>query len=245
MKCLTGILFAGVFGVSGCANVVTFVTSSSIGIDADSTTQAASIAYDRTDGYLAPRYPNGSVPPVVSSLNSSLAIFEPQISQVYATGKAALTLSAANAGQVARCVTNDGDFQVDNKDSAQNTRVMFFGTSTTFGLKLGFSSAGATSLSLGYKRKEASIIPMGTKTEGGKTTDAYPSVIASINLRVTPSSGMTTATLPLSEFFATGAAADCLATLPAVHDNFDTLSTNSTKGVRRSSDPAAPLMRAP
>jgi hypothetical protein len=243
MRGLVATVSAGAILVSGCAtNAVTFVTNTGIGIDADTTTQTVSIAYDRIDGYLAPRYPNGSVPPVVSSVQSSLDIFTPQIVQVYATGNAALVLAAAKPDrQVQECKYRDGDFVVDSKDSSQNKRVMFFGTSTTVGLKLGFSSAGATSLNLGYKRKEASIIPLGTTTDSEKkNTDAYPSVIASINLRISTGKTIQDTTLPLSEFFATGVAADCLATLPAVHDNFDTLSKTATTAVKTSGNAAVP-----
>jgi len=74
-------------------------------------------------------------------------------------------------------------------------------------------------------------------------SDAYPSVIASINLRVSNSQGLQSFSLPLSEFFATGAATDCLATLPAVHSNFDSLTKAGTKAAGASGDSAAPLIR--
>jgi hypothetical protein len=54
----------------------------SVGIDANTTPAAVSIAYDRTDGYLGPHYEDGTIPPVVSSIQSDLSTFNPQIRQV-------------------------------------------------------------------------------------------------------------------------------------------------------------------
>ena len=54
--------------LTGCTDQVIFITKTSVGIDADTTLAAVSIAYDRTDGYLGPRYEDGSIPPVVSSI---------------------------------------------------------------------------------------------------------------------------------------------------------------------------------
>ena len=103
-------------------------------------------------------------------------------------------------------------------------RLMFFGTSTSTGLKVTFSPEYQypDSFHFGYKRKEFSFIPVGTVTKDGKTVDTYPSVLAAIDTRAsagvnnsTPSAGLMT-----GQFFATGAAAEQLALEPYIHDFF-------------------------
>ena len=73
----------------GCADSVLFVTKTSIGLDFDTKPPAASIAYDRTEGYLAPRYDNGAIPPVYGRIRSDAKIFNANVRQIYATGSAA------------------------------------------------------------------------------------------------------------------------------------------------------------
>src|SRR5258706_5876247 len=172
--------------LSGCGTdpVVVFVTKTSIGIDADSTASTAAIAYERIDGYYAPRYPDGEVPPVVSSIQTDLSIFAPQVSQTYATGNAALILAAKKGTQVATCPKPK--MIINTKDKSQDKKRMFFGTATTLGFKVSFSAAGSPdAIVLGFKRKEASVIPVGIKTDSdGVETSTYPSVLANIQMRV-------------------------------------------------------------
>jgi len=228
--CRNTILLAAALALAGCAinDTVVFVTKTSIGLDGDLTTGSASIAYDRTDGYIAPRYPDGAVPPVVASIQTDLGVFVPQISQTYATGEAALILASPKPmPREARC--DPHPMQVDPADNRQQKKTMFFGTSATLGIKLTFSPGGPPdSIILGYKRREVSVIPIGTKVENGIHRDFYPSVIASISTRVEADTIAKTS-VPLNQFFATGAAARCLATLDAVHDNFTALAGGSTK----------------
>jgi hypothetical protein len=97
----TGVLLA----MAGCASTdhVLFVTKTSIGIDFDAKPATASIAYDRIEGYVAPRYANGEIPPVVASVKSDGAIFKPAMRQVYATGDAAVIATGGKASDPAVC----------------------------------------------------------------------------------------------------------------------------------------------
>jgi hypothetical protein len=223
---------AALLPLCGCVtpvDTVIFVTKTSIGIDGDTTPPTASIAYDRMEGYIAPRYPNGEVPPVVASLQGDLGIFVPQISQNYATGKAATLLATTTVTPPANC--DPRDMTVNTRNASESKKTMFFGTGTTLGLKLGFSAQGGgpESIVFGYKRKEASVIPIGTSTDPttGLTKDIYPSVIAAINVRV-QSATQADSQVSISDFFATGVAAECLATNAKVHANFGKLFDDST-----------------
>jgi hypothetical protein len=221
-NCFLPVVGATIFFLGGCAaDRVIFVTKTTIGIDADTTPPTVSIAYDRTDGYIGPRYDNGAVPPVVSSLQSDLAIFAPKVKQVYATGDAA------------ELVTDHSSTAPTKRKLTGAKKTMFFGTTTTVGLKLSFDGTGAPeSISLGYKRKEISVIPLGTVTEkddAGNSiqVDKYPSVIAGIDMRVNAESFRDTG-LALSQFFATGYSAEVLAMDPEIRASFQTIAEQGT-----------------
>ncbi|RMF15882.1 MAG: hypothetical protein D6757_03780 [Alphaproteobacteria bacterium] len=224
------VVLAGAILLASCSSTdrVTFVTSTVIGLDADSRTQTTGIGYGRIEGVFGPAYQEGGVPPVYARLSSNLSVFSPEIDQLYATGNAA-QLAAGDASSN------------DNKGKMLGSRrSMFFGTATVFGLQLGFGTMGPQSGTLGYKRIEFSRIPIqrrGPKENHQDKEDIYPSVLASIRIEraksrnessppTTTSSG--TASPPsqenpairrmvessgvaLNQFFATGDAAEALA----------------------------------
>lgn len=233
----SGMIFGTCALLSACsAGRVIFVTKTSIAIDGDtSAPPSVSVGYDRVEAYIAPRYPQGGVPPVVASLQGDLAVFNPQISQLYATGQAALNI-VGKAAAAPTCAP--ADLKVDTSDKTQDKAVMAFMTTTTLGLKLGFSTGGGpSSITFGYKRKEASIIPMGKVTAGTVETDAYPSVLASINVNV-QSASSSTAAVGISDFFATGVAADCLSTSSDIQNNFSAAAKTGTKPATPTTNPA-------
>lgn len=208
---------------SGCAhpNRVLFFTKTSIGIDADTTPPTATISYDRIDGYLGPRYDSGAVPPVLASIQSDLAIFAPKIKQVYATGQAAnnATSTEVNAPQY---------LPLSGKKE-----LMFFGTSTTTGLKVGFTPNGApNSVTLGYKRKEISVIPLQTIKcpNSDLECDTFPSVLASVDMRTSVAS-LDKTSLAMSQFFATGGTAEALANDASIRSQFTILAQNALQVV--------------
>lgn len=241
-KTTVTLMLGWVLVLTGCTttNEVLFVTKTSVGIDFDAKPATASIGYDRTEGYIAPRYDNGEIPPVVASIKSDVAIFSPNIRQVYATGDAAVIAVSAYPKKALEYLDpfpGQGtpplpvEDHTPEKKLRGDKKLMFFGTSTTTGLKVGFSTAVPDSFSFGYKRKEYSFIPVGTVVEGDNEYDVYPSVLASIDTRANVSTkGVIDQTgLSSSQFFATGRAARKLAANPGVNQAFRKLATQSLR----------------
>jgi len=196
--------------VAGCAdpNTVLFVTNTSLGINFDSKPPTANIAYDRTEGFVGPRFANGAAPPAVASIETGGNIFGPKVRQVYATGHAAVRATKGPESA-------EGPTALESDDNNKK-KLMFFGTETTVGIKVGFgTNTLPDSLLFGYRRKEASVIPLGEIKENGKTTAVYPSVLASIDMNTKTTSPEETG-ITSKQFFATGQAAVALATNPAV-----------------------------
>ncbi|MEO8314205.1 MAG: hypothetical protein ABI645_05365 [Pseudomonadota bacterium] len=199
----------------GCASPdhVLFVTKTSIGIDFDSKPATASLAYDRIEGYVAPSYASGEIPPVVASVKSDGKIFNPAIKQIYATGDAAV-------------IATGGKATSENPQMKGDRKLMFFGTTTTTGVKVGFTTALPDSFVFGFKRKEFSYIPLGKEGTGTDAVDVYPSVLASIDTaaNVSATGERSDTALRNSQFFATGKAARLLAASPMIKDGFSSLS---------------------
>lgn len=200
--------------LAGCATGVdraVFVTKTSVSIlDVDSTPPGVSIAYDRVEGFIGPAFESGGAPPAIAIIRSDGTVFAPKMRQLYATGNAARVVAGVD--------TNP------NEDKLVGCpKLMLFGTSTNIGLKVGIdATTGGFSIPnnfvFGYRRKEFSMLPLGTTKDAGTQNDihTYPSVLASIDNTVdtkndstdkSSSGGMTTV-----QYFATGVAATKLAT---------------------------------
>ena len=190
----------------GTTERVNFVTTTSIGIQGDTRTADATIGYNRFEGVIGPAYETGALPPVAAALNSDLEIFNPSISQVYATGDAA------------RLVTGGKGHDTAPKLKGAK-RVMVFGAGTTVGAKFGFGTSGPESIVFGYKRIEFSSLPIGKKTSDANGEDKYGSVLASIDLDVDGDIA-TDKTLKLAQLFASGEAATELAKKPELQELF-------------------------
>lgn len=223
MRCVVAQLL--VFLLAGCASSdhVLFVTKTSIGIDFDSKPATASIGYDRVEGYVAPRYSNGEIPPVVASVKSDGQIFNPTIRQVYATGDAAV-------------IATGGPRKKRDQPMKGDRELMFFGTTTTTGFKVGFTTGVPDSFVFGFKRKEYSYIPLAEakeeKDDRGLAKPGrhiYPSVLASIDTAANVATDGTIAETALSnsQFFATGTAARNLASTRRIQDGFIGLATEA------------------
>lgn len=212
--------FALVLTLSGCASdSVLFVTKTSLSIlEADTKPAGISVAYDRVEGYLGPTSESGEAPPVLGYFGSDGNIFAPKVKQVYATGNAARILTNGNGSE--KCTP----LEIQKPD-----RVMFFGTSTTSGLKVGFfpNTPMPDSFVFGWRRKEFSMIPLsvasadrtcdGEKGAISKGQKFYPATLASINsMRDVPPSIPGGAKLADQQYFATGDAATGLAGSPEV-----------------------------
>lgn len=221
MRCFVAVLGAvAVATLAGCSdpNHVLFFTNSSLGINFDSKPATANVAYDRTEGFIGPRFENGGTPPAVASMETDGNLFNPMVRQTYATGAAAV---GATTGQV------PSDAPKGLAGAPDKRKLMYFGTTTTLGLKVGFAAAGAgapapDSFLFGFRRKEASIIPIAEHVEkDGTTKGVYPSVLASI--RVNIKSAITDPNevgLTSRQYFATGEAAEALSTNETVRAAF-------------------------
>ncbi|MBT2301387.1 hypothetical protein J7E70_13035 [Variovorax paradoxus] len=186
--------------VSGCAsdNVV-FLTKTSFGIDVSSEPAGVNIGYDRFEGYVGPRFDSGAVPPVAASFETNGKLFDRAIRQVYATGEAARVVTSAGKAASA-------------PDMKGTHKVMIFSTGTALGLKLGFGSTGATDMfTLGYKRREASVIPI--------TNGTFSAVVATLQNDVSAGSRADTE-FGVQQYFATGEAAVSVAGLREVKGLF-------------------------
>ena len=206
--------FVGASALAGCAgdtDTALFFTHTIIGIDADSAPPGIGIGYDRTEGYIGPRMGNGEVPPVVAALESDSSFFGNNTRQVYAAGDAALIVQGEDVGD------SDGELKGDEK------RMMFFGTTTSVGLKAVFGQATPNSFTFGYKRRELSVLPL-AKTDDD--TYEFPSVIASIDSTGRAESVDGTK-VDLLQFFGTGRAAEKLAENSAVKKVFERVSENA------------------
>ncbi len=212
--------------LAGCASPkdnVIFVTKTSLSIvDVDGTPPGVSFAYDRGEGYLGPRFENGSVPPVIAKISSNGKLVDRDIKQYYATGTAANRLAG------------------DNKSDPSGTELkgtrepMFFGTATTLGIKIGFTASTPPDFILGYRRKELSVIPIGTTMENGKEEHHYPSVIGVFSNDV-QAGGRDSSTLGLTQFFATGTAAIALTDVPGMKSSFQGFGTDAVDAFKDAS----------
>src|SRR5258708_33308909 len=207
---------AGLVALCGCDSTdrVLFLTSTNMGINADVTSRTANIGYDRTEGVVGPAFVDtGDVPQVVAFIQSDLAVFNPKVKQLYATGAAA-------------ALATDSTLTKPNPlpPATGPRRVMFFGTTSNIGLKIGFAGDMPESINFGYKRKEMSLIPLHVANPDGSKPDIYPSVLASIDMAGTTGTLAQTG-LSMTQFFATGVAATNLAVTPGVRKTF-TRATN-------------------
>jgi hypothetical protein len=189
--------------LTGCADRATFVTDTFVGIDADITTRKAQIGYGRTWSFVGPSYSTGAIPPAVGQMNANLAIFTPKIEQLYATGDAALLATKALES-------------VNPKKFEGKKKIMYFATNSNLGISLAFTEELLPrSISVGYKRKEFSIIPL--QKQSPDQPETYGSVLAKISLDLeTPNLPKTK--MELEEFIATGEAAEAIAKTERVRD---------------------------
>ncbi|WP_281544349.1 hypothetical protein [Grimontia sp. SpTr1] len=199
------LIFLVTLNLAACAtsNSVMFYTKTSISIlDADTAPVGVSIGYERDEGFIGPRYENGAVPPVIASVESNAEIINPTVSELYATGGAAIAAT-------------DENYQPSSSPPLSgNKELMFFGTSTSLGLSVNALNNVPNSISIGYKRKTLSYIPLGTDPQN--KVDTYPSVFASIetNIQTIEKDGsysQLTPSVKNKQYIATGVSAENIA----------------------------------
>ncbi|MFC1679683.1 hypothetical protein ACFL2T_05685 [Elusimicrobiota bacterium] len=206
--------------LTGCAagqRQVLFITKTSLGVDFDTAPPGLSVAYDRKEGYFGPRYANGAVPPVLAQIKSGGGVLSTQAKQLFATGAAAH-------------MAVGGDAKPSSPELKGKKKIMFFGTSTTVGLKTDFNTVGVpSSFVVGFKRKEASYIQLDKNDEGN---DTYPSTIAMLDTTAKADKDKKGG-LDSSQFFATGVVAEELASKPQLKDLFTGEALNSLQAYRK------------
>lgn len=189
---LFALLIQGCAGLDPKENAI-FVTKTSLGIDFDSVPSEASFAYSRVEGYLGPRYDNGAIPPVAGYVRTDGGVLDRNLKQFYATGRAAELVSGGSGSPA-------------TKPLAGGKKAMFFGTSTTLGVRIAFGDAGPANFVLGYRRKELSYIPVGTVAH----VDYYGSVIGMFRSDV-EAANLDGSKFGVAQYFGTGAAAENIA----------------------------------
>lgn len=211
---------------SGCGvNEALFVTSTTIGLNADATQQNLVIAYDRYEGFVGPVDDNGNAPPAVAFISSNQSTSNPRVKQLYATGLAALDVTVGETGaNLRRAEMAKAENQKNVID--ENRRVAFFAVAQTTGLKIKFSPATVVDhVLVGYNRKEASFLPL---VENEKKEASYPSTFASISRNV-DIKALGDTTDGVTQFFATGSAARNIALRKDVRAYFNLIGAGAVR----------------
>ena len=241
-------------GLSGCTNPqldTVFYTVTNMGVNFDSRIPAAEIALSRREGVLQPEFEGGVHLPVIATSDSRPGLLEGRVTATF-IGGAAAEIAARDKGETDEskllergpgivCVTtvpvgNDG-LKIPG---AGATRPFIFGTSTNYGLFVGWDAPSPTitipqTVRLGYARRELAIAsvfaagdcPAAIKSHfatGAIHAVAMPSFLATIdggNRVGTPPTGIgtpQTTSIAVRQSFATGSAARLLANDPKLRN---------------------------
>lgn len=230
---------AACFG--GCANTnyAVFVTKTTLSIvDADTTPVEATIAFNRSEGYVGPRFSSGIVYPVTGFLQTSGSGFSRNTRQVFAGGAAAEHVLGSTAP--ASAGVNQKSQPPSPCSDGRERPPLFFATGTTLGLRVGFvdNTALPNSFTLGYRRKEAAAIPV--------ADNCFPSVLAAheSDPSAREKAGDPKAGLALAQWFATGNAADTLAQDDDIRNLFKREAAVALTGVAAFNDRERTQLRA-
>ncbi|MBW2739637.1 MAG: hypothetical protein JRE64_12495 [Deltaproteobacteria bacterium] len=220
------------FFLSGCGTGkqnVLFVTKTSLGIDIDSKPPAIDIGYSRKEATLSPKF-EGGVLPQMATFSTDVGFVNTAVGQSFATGNAALLMSKYIGTKMRPASSSaqnilDAEILDDNKTSwvngsTVNAKRYFFGTDTSFALKItfGLETGGyPDSFSLGYKRKELAYVPLMEGTVNGQQKVGLPSLIATADLD-TETPDVPGTQVQYKQFYATGRAASYLAALPEIRN---------------------------
>lgn len=235
--------------VSGCAvglDSIIFVTKTEVAVDLDTEPPAADIGYARREFVLAPIFKDGEVHPVLTTVGARPGVLDFGANQSFATGDAAIVMADAFSGDLpypfdapnklkypslkSEIVTSPSDKVPEGFWSklayfftgSSERRRYFFGTDTNFGLHVQWSASEVPrAVSLGYKRKELSYIPLiekVTKDGAGMVQDkrlTLASLIATANVKSQVGAPSKTG-VEIGQTFATGVAATLLAADPYI-----------------------------
>lgn len=123
-----------------------FVSKTSFALEAGTSPPVATLGFDRYEGYVAPKPPGTQGPSALASFESTSDWFDPSICQVYALGAAAEAIAGAPIP------SGPKEYTAPTGNRSAITSI----STTTIGLKVGYTTAVVDSISLGYKRLEAS-----------------------------------------------------------------------------------------
>jgi hypothetical protein len=217
----------------GCATgkeSIIFVTKTSVAIDVDTNPPTFDVGYGRYEGSIAPVVKDGQVLPLLSSISSdggiSSSVFGSGVTQNFTVGNAAVIMSQY-LGSTSNPVEGlDKDFAAiiskpaNVKGTIATGERYFFGTKTTLGFTTSFAAErGYTpdSISLGYKRKEFAYVPIRENGASGSETLSIPSMLATSGTSAT--AGVNQSGFSVSQFYATGKAANYLAANPTIRNS--------------------------
>ena len=174
--------FAAICACDGSNENIHFITSSEIGIGVDPALGTGTVGYDRnelviTTGSTINSAGDGSgnggqIPALYAELQSNRLLTQPEIIQIYATGRAAARITS-NPNITIATSSEEKSFKRIRR------RAIIFGTTTNLGLKVAVGAKQSPSFNLGYKRREASRIPIDTRKDVEQT---IPSLFAYIRV---------------------------------------------------------------
>lgn len=226
---LVALLCVGLLGCATGKDSIIFVTKTSVAIDVDTNPSTFDVGYGRYEGSIAPVADDGQVLPLLSSISSeggiSSNVFGSGVTQNFGVGNAAVIMSqylgsTSNPAEDSR--TNFANIIIPANVSGKikTGKRYFFGTKTTFGFTTSFAAErGYTpdSISLGYKRKEFAYIPIKQNGASGSETLSIPSMLATAG--TSASAGLNQSGFSVSQFYATGQAANYLAAHPTIRNS--------------------------
>lgn len=227
-------LLSPVVVLGGCAgDNVLFVTGTNFGVKAASQpTPTLNAGLGRVEGYVAPVYQTGEIPPIAASFQKVGKSLDAGINQTYATGLAAHKLTG---GTVAAATPQQVNGVAASRSGANpagaRRRTAFVGSTTSIGMKVGYTTGSAGPIperfSVGYDRFEYSLIPL--TNVGGQ--EVYPSVFMSIAANMGVRTDAARRDLPgidSSQIIATGTAAENVIT-QGVRDAFASAAVKTTR----------------
>lgn len=218
------ISFGFLLGCSMGKKNILFVTKTSLGVDIDTKPPTIDIGYARKEATVSPKF-EGGVLPQLASFKTGVGFVNVAVGQSIATGNAALLMSrylGTDSKPKREAVIPLADISDETRSSwvpgsTINAKRYFFGTDTSFALKItfGMETGGyPDSLSLGYKREEMAFVPLMEAIDAsGAPWVGLPSLVATADLDAR-SPNVSGTDVQYKQFYATGMAANFLAAQP-------------------------------
>lgn len=227
--------------LSGCGigyTEVLFVTKTNAGLEVSAAPPTIRLDIGRKEGVVAPQFENGKKLPVMASFRfENDGAFAPSVGSAFATGDAAMTMAAlygddtpvedwkARARLVRNGLPTDSTLELKEEPAIpkilelagvsyqkKDVRPVFFGTDTTFGVKLswtGMTGGLPDTATFGYNRKELALVPV--SQDKSKKKMKIASLLATLDSNTKAGSSSPELDAQYIQYFATGEAATLLA----------------------------------